>query len=487
MPPAIATAVYVIGILGLFILNRDRKSGTSKALWVPVVWLLIAGSRSVSSWLQVGSAAGPADMVNVEGNPVDAAVFGVLLAAGLIVLVSRGRQVGPVLQANWPILLFFFYCALSTLWSDYPAAGFRKRIRSLGDPVMILIVLTDSEPVAALKRFLTRTGFLLLPLSVLLLKYYPALGRAFSNNFEQMYNGVTRHKNSLGAICMVFGLGFLWCFLEHYRAKGESHRSRHLLAHGVILAILIWLLWMAHSATSSACFVMAAALFAATSLSARGPKLWVIHFLVAALVSLPLIALFLDSGGGLVESLGKNSTLTGRTEIWRQVIDMAGNPFFGTGFESFWLGDRLQRMWINNVGATLNEAHNGYLEVYLNLGWCGVMLLAVLIVTGYRNAIVAFHRDRHLGGLKLAYFVAFVIYSLTEAGFRMCGFTWIFFLLVTVALPKAPFAEGPSAPGIDHTENFLDRESHVGGVPDAGFRVETMPMSSTRMMPSDRL
>jgi len=189
---------------------------------------------------------------------------------------------------------------------------------------------------------------------------------------------------------------------------------------------------------------MAAALIAVTGLSARGRKLGAVHLLVAALAGLSLFALFLDPGGNLVGTLGRNLTLTGRTAIWKQVVDMAGNPLFGTGFESFWLGDRLREMWRNNPGARLNEAHNGYLEVYLNLGWFGVTLLAVLIVTGYRNVIVALRRDRHVGGLKLAYFVAAVIYSLTEAGFRMVSPIWFFFLLATTAVPKTSVRNAPN-------------------------------------------
>jgi len=437
VPPAIASVVVAVGIVGLFILDRDRRSShTSKALGIPVVWLLIAGSRPVSLWLQPGSRVTSADGFNVEGNPVNTVVFSALLAVGLIVLVSRGRQIGKLLQANWPMLLFFSYCALSTIWSEYPGAGFRKWIRSTGDPVMVLIVLTDSEPAAALKRLLARTSFLLLPLSVLLIKYYPILGRAYSNGWELMYTGVAQHKNTLGMTCLVLCLGFLWRFIEDYRTKGKPHWRRHLLADGAILATGVWLLWTANSATSLSCFLMMTALIAVTSLSRRDRKLAVVHLIVATLISLSLYALFFDAGGGLVESVGRNPTLTGRTGVWRQVLALAGNPWFGVGFESFWLGTRLQTMWNNNVGFLVNQAHNGYIEVYLNLGWCGITLLAVLIVTGYRNVIIAFRRDGQLGRLKLAYFVAAVIYSLTEAGFRMASPIWIFFLLATTAVPK---------------------------------------------------
>jgi len=259
-----------------------------------------------------------------------------------------------------------------------------------------------------------------------------------------MYTGITDHKNTLGMICMIFGLGFLWRFFEHYRTKDDPLRRRHLLAHGSVLAMVCWLLWMSNSVTSKSCLAIAAALFAMISVPARGRKVWVVHFLVAVLVILPLFALFADPGGNLVETLGRNSTLTGRTAVWQQVIDMSGNPLVGVGFESFWLGDRLREFWDKNSGSTINEAHNGYLEVYLNLGWCGVMLLSVLIVTGYRNAIAALRRDRHVGGLMLAYLIAAVIYSLSEAGFRMLSPTWIFFLLATAAIPRSSFRRAPN-------------------------------------------
>ena len=297
-------------------------------------------------------------------------------------LVKRGQRVGTLLRANWPILVFFFYCALSILWSDYPGPASRKWIRSMGDLLMVLIVVSDREPVAALKRLLARTAFLLIPLSILLIKYYPSLGRSYSNSWELMYTGVTDHKNTLGMICLILGLGFWWRFLEHSTAQGAPHRSRHLLVDGAILGMVGWLFSIANSLTSLACFLMAGVVIAVATLFARNRNLRVVHGLVAALVILPLFALFLDSGANLVGSLGRDPSLTGRTAIWRQVVGLSKNPVFGTGFESFWLGDRLDKMWSDNVGAKLNQAHNGYLEVYLNLGWCGVILLAVVIVTG---------------------------------------------------------------------------------------------------------
>jgi O-antigen ligase len=457
MPPQIATVLCILGILGLFWLDRDPEARTSKALWVPVLWLLINGSRPVSVWLEVGPTMDSPEKY-LDGSPLDACVWAILLAGGLVVLIGRRRQVGPLLRANWPIVLFFSYCALSTLWSDYTFVAFKRWTKAVGDVVMVLVVLTDPEPVAALKRLLARAAFLLVPLSVLFIKYYPDLGRSYNPwTWMPSYCGVTMGKNLLGMACLICGLGSLWRFLDAYQDPKGRERTRRLIAHSVILAMVFWLFWMANSMTSLSCFVIAGGLMILASLTrvARGPA--VLHLLVAAAVSVPLFALFSGSGGGMVESMGRDPTLTGRTAIWNTVLTLAGNPLAGAGFESFWLGDRLQRVW-NASGQHIQEAHNGYLEVYLNLGWIGVTLLAVLIVAGYINVIRAFRRNQDASSLRLAFFAAGVIYSFTEAGFRMMALIWIAFLLAVITGPDDLLQEGSPSLVTEPAPNFAEFE-----------------------------
>ena len=118
-----------------------------------------------------------------------------------------------------------------------------------------------------------------------------------------------------------------------------------------------------------------------------------VHLLVLTVLGLAVTALFFNPGGGMVEALGKDPTLTGRTEIWGLVLGLHTNPWFGTGFESFWLGPRLDKMRTALPNFPINEAHNGYLEVYLNLGWAGICFIALLLATGYKRAISGIRRD----------------------------------------------------------------------------------------------
>jgi O-antigen ligase len=436
MSKIIATLVCVAGILGLFSLDRDSKTRTSKALWIPVIWLLINGSRTVSVWLNIGPAISQAEQY-AEGSPLDATVFGILIAAGVLALNLRSRKVRGFLQQNLPILLFFSYCAISIIWSDFPFVALKRWIKAIGDIVMILIVLTDPNPRAATKRFLTRAAFVLLPLSVLFIAFYPELSSVYDQaDRTRYYFGVTTTKNLLGMTCLVCGLGTLWSYIEAYEDRKMPHRARHLIANGLIFATAVWLIVKADSMTSLSCFVMGGVVMVMTTQRWVTDRARGMQIIVSAAVGIPLFAVFLDTAGSLLHALGRNTTLTGRVGIWKAVLSLQTNPLFGTGFESFWLGSRLQRVW-DMTATGIQEAHNGYLEVYLNLGWIGIILLGTVIVTGYRFAFALSRRDPHAGRIRLAFLTAGVIYCLTEAGFRMLSPIWIAFLFATTIVPTS--------------------------------------------------
>jgi exopolysaccharide production protein ExoQ len=437
MPPGVATLVFAAGIAGLFWLDRDRQARTSLALWIPVAWVLIAGSRMVSEWLQLGSIQTPDQYL--DGSPLDRVLLTGLLAAGVGVLASRGIRVRALLRSSWPIVVFLCYCGLSVLWSDFPDVALKRWMKALGDIVMVLVVASESDPRAALKRLLARTSFVLIPLSVLLIKYYPEFGRGYNRwTWTPYYTGVSFGKNGLGYVCLVFGLASLWRFLGAVVETERTSPTRPIVAHGAILAMTLWLFWKADSATSLACFVLGASVLVTTTI-------WRVRKPMPALVAMALFialgsGLFLDGGSGLVEAMGRDTTLTGRTGLWDRLLGMTVDPLFGTGFESFWLGDRVEQLW-QTYWWHPNQAHNGYLELYLNLGVVGLALLGLVAVWGYRNIAASFRRDRRSAVLALAYFVIALAYNLTEAAFKMMHPVWIAFLLATVAIPAAALAE----------------------------------------------
>lgn len=430
----VATLLVVAGIAGLFWLDRDPKTRTSPALWLPFIWLSIAGSRPVSSWLQIDSSTTGAAQY-MEGNPFDRNFWLALVIVGVLVILYRRTKVLRLIRANFPAFAFLAFCAISIAWSDYPDVAFKRWIKFLGDYVMVLIILTDRNPLAALKRTLSRVAFLLLPVSILLIKYYPALGRSYALHWSstQFFTGVTQDKNMLGVTCLVFGLGGSWAFLQELAG---ARRKRILVVHGAIFGMAVWLLLLCNSMTSLSCFTLATLVMAAHTFLRVARKPLVVHLMVLGALLICFAPLFLGLGGGLINSLGRDSTLTGRTQLWQDVLAIGVNPIVGTGFESFWLGWRLDKIWQTYWWHPI-EAHNGYIETYLNLGIAGLTILALLIGTGYRSIVRLLRRDPEAGRIRIGFFVVGIAYNFTEAAIHTLSLVWIFFLLSLITLPKS--------------------------------------------------
>lgn len=458
MPPAIASVLCALLILSLFWLEREQGRRISRALWIPIVWFLLSGSRSVSQWLSIGSSMQFTDNAGIsnqllEGNPLDRMVYSCLTAIGLIVLVNRRRELVRLLRASWPIILFFLYCAMSILWSDYPDVAFKRWIKGFGDLIMVLVVLSDREPYIAVNRLFVWMSCLLVPLSILFIKYYPAIGRTYGEWMGEVhYCGVTLGKNNLGAVCLLVGLASVWRLVNAFQDRSDTARTRRLLALGVILAMVLWLFWGLNSMTALTCFLLGTGLLLAGNLRMVVQKPMTIHLILAVIVSVTISVLFFQVSTGAFQALGRDNTLTERTAIWAMLISMSQNDLVGTGYESFWLGPRLLKIW-NVYELRLNQAHSGYLEIFLNLGWVGVALLAVVLATGYRRVIAAFRCNPQIGSLMLACFSVGVIYNFTEAAFfRMLAPVWLFLLMaITGAMVLATHSiRLPLSGGADH-------------------------------------
>jgi exopolysaccharide production protein ExoQ len=437
MNPSLAALIYVCGIAGLFYLDRDKTVRTSKALWLPVIYFWIIGSRSVSEWIGMSPSSGT--NVQLEGSPLDAAVFAVLLAAAIGVSICRKRKTLLLLATNWPILIYFLYCLISVTWSDHPDVSFKRWIKATSDLAMALIVVTDGQPVVALKRLISRVGFILLPISLLFIKYYERLGRGFTPDGLPENTGITTNKNILGVVLLLISLGALWQIASLMRERGRSDRRRHLLAQSVLLAFGVVLLKMADSKTSFACFILGGCLIVATNLRVLRNRPARVQAICLSLVLLGTLTFLFKGSSNVASALGRNSTFSGRTEIWAVLIPSVPNPIIGAGFESFWISPGAEKVWSTLSGAgwwhpeiLVTEAHNGYIEVYLNLGWIGIGLISSILITGYRRAIAAFRLNPSVGSLMLAYVMVSAVYSLTEAGFRMLDPIWLFLLLAII-------------------------------------------------------
>jgi exopolysaccharide production protein ExoQ len=160
-----------------------------------------------------------------------------------------------------------------------------------------------------------------------------------------------------------------------------------------------------------------------------------IYFLGAIIFFAAANSMF-DIYATVVHGVGRNLTLTDRTNIWGTVLKLQPDPIFGVGFESFWLGDRLLAVWRTLPGEMgISEAHNGYLETYLNLGIVGLSIFASMLLATYFKICRDLVRRFEFGRLRMGLFIAIISFNFTEAAFVNLHFIYAIFFLIAVEYP----------------------------------------------------
>ncbi len=440
----------------LFARDRKKRPMTSGQLWLPTIWYLIIASRPVSLWLS-GEVKGPENPNDyLEGSPMDRNFYLLLIALGVGVLVRRGLNWARIFSANsWVIWLFGFYL-LSAVWSDYSFVALKRWIKDIGNVVMALIVLTERDPVAAIRALMARATYICVPFSVITIKYYGEIGRYVTSSWENAFCGVTTEKNALGLVALIAGIFLVWDYVEERVRPGAKTDQADLWSRVLLMLGVFFLIRKANSSTALVCLMMGAGLV--VGMRTQIARRWVAYLGTYALVAAFGIFLFVSVPGLLktfLDLLGEDITLTGRTELWGELMAERINPLLGTGYQSFWLGPRAEVYW-EKWSFHPNQAHNGYLESYLNGGIIAVMLIVgLLIVTGARLKRLLV-KNNESARLLFAYFVVIVFYNWTEAMFNKMSPIW-FVQLITVmvyparqAVSAMAAAAGPATSTLAH-------------------------------------
>src|SRR5262249_21942731 len=126
-----------------------------------------------------------------------------------------------------------------------------------GNYMIVLVVLSDPHPLEAVSTFLRRLSYVLISLSILLIKYYPSLGMQYSYwTGSPMYVGPTTSKNILGVVCLASGLFFFWDTVTRWSERKDRRTKGILFVNVGFLLASIWLLRLADSVTSRVCLAI---------------------------------------------------------------------------------------------------------------------------------------------------------------------------------------------------------------------------------------
>jgi exopolysaccharide production protein ExoQ len=425
-------------ILGLvfiaFLLIRDsrRRPSLSWALWLPTFFLLVVGSRPLGDWFGGGAWDGRGLANDAAGSPLDQVFFFLIIIACLIIATRRHVQWGKLFAGNMPLLLFYCYFLLSIAWSEDPLGSSKRLFKDFGMLFVISVILSEKHPLEAVRAVYVRCACILFPLSAIFIKWFPNIARSFAVNGDIMYSGVTTQKNTLGEIVLVFGMFVVWDCLESW--PGKLRVSRLPWDRFVLLLIGFWLLQICQSKTGLLCLLIGSALILRKGWLASKN---ISRVALLAALSLPYLLFFAQQYSSviepIVEAMGRNMTFTGRTDIWQHINLNTVNPLIGAGYYNFWGGSGGMR--VNQaMHETIPNAHDGYVDMYLDGGFIGLVLLFFMLVAYGRRTMKHARTDR-FANVRFAVIVVLIIYNISETTFARLTPLWFTSVLAFVDFP----------------------------------------------------
>lgn len=427
-----ATLFCISLIFYFFWIYRSEHKDYSSAIWLPFIFMLFAGSRPISFWLNYWFGIGSYSDSLEEGNAIERAYYLIIFILGLIVLLKRKLDWNNIFKGNKTICLYLLFCLISISWSDYPFVAFKRLFKTLCPVAMVLIVLTENRPYAAIGFIIRRLAFVFLPLSVLFIQYYP-VGRSYHVTGTQLYTGVASGKNGLGMLCLITGTYIAYALFFVRKDSGELGQKMNTSTYVILLPMLLWLFFKANSATSLICMIVAVGLFwmAQKPFMKQYPER-IFTIFICGIILFGVLELVIDIKTTIITLLGRRPDLTTRVPMWYDLISMVKNPLVGFGNESFWLGERID--YIQKHYGPLLQAHNGYLETYINLGLVGLTLLVFWILSGFKKILSLIKKEYAGAILRFSLIVVICLYNWAEATFYGKSNMWVLFLFSSIVV-----------------------------------------------------
>ncbi len=331
--------------------------------------------------------------------------------------LQNRHQLRAIVLGNLPLMTLVSLCCLSTIWSIQKSST----LHAVFSIVFTTLIAIDFSFRYTQEEFLKTVSYTLIVLIIIGLPFDFLLRVIPDDDFDpSTLHGVYGTKNAYGRIIVLSFITFL-CL-----------RKRPKVVTVLYICAVYIVLFPIHSTGALVnCSIMLVVLTASVALR------WNRNARQIVLVVLPLIVgagayFVLRHFAELTTSVGKDPSLTGRTELWRLAIrSILDRPLLGYGWSAFW-NEHAQLAWRIRQQANWLDAphsHNGYIEMCLGLGFVGfVALLALYITLGRKAYRYAITSQKQIGKWPLIYLIFFIIYQISET--TLVGGNSIFWILL---------------------------------------------------------
>jgi O-antigen ligase len=357
--------------------------------------------------------------------------------AGLIVL-----RAGRMVQA-WPAWLILGLLTLhawaSQYWSIDPGVT-ERRVIAMAISSAFAIYLGVVFGGRHLPRMLMLAVLMMGLGSLVMVFAFPAIGVHHGDN-DGLWRGLWYEKNQMGLVMSAGAVAAAACL-----ASGDPRR----LLPAATLVVTTLLVLATQSKTSLLCLILGTGAIGALWSMKRGGAAFAIVALWFGVVLTAVAGyVFITEPAMVLKALGKDPSLTGRTDIWVALMrEVAERPWTGFGYQAFWGKDSIPAAFIREETQwPVPSAHNGWIDLLIQLGWPGA--IAVGLTVALATVVTLFRipgagaREGHWG---VGYLAVFLLLSLSESVLLShANLPWAL-LLAILARALTPAPEPARAP-----------------------------------------
>jgi O-antigen ligase len=351
------------------------------ALMIPLVYFASDGGfwfQSVDANNQASASYG--SLVGSSHTFENVAVAAIIFFVVLIAAFRRITSSVNLMIRDRSFLALCILALVSSVWSQDPLLSLRWSIVLMLNTIFVFYLFYRFSFTQQLKLLL-QVGWVCLGFSLILSLAFPAYG-VDHHGTADAWRGMYITKN-LCAMATLYMLPSALCL----PTKGAISMS----VRGVYVLLSAFLIYMSHSVSSQLALIcLPLFLYVVRVIQKLTAKTRALAVLIAIVVTCLLASVVAAYSDVIVYALGRDPSLTGRTEIWSAIfISIMRRPLLGYGYRAFWTGYVGESTNANLFkGSVLNSAHNGLLEVWLGLGLVGVVLVVYICGRALRDASV---------------------------------------------------------------------------------------------------
>jgi O-antigen ligase len=350
------------------------------------------------------------------------------LSSVLAIIPIRNRVFQFVLKEKF-FAIFLLWCILSAVWSDYSMTSLIRSFQFMVIYLVLLLSVYDLDQLDIVKIIKVIISIYII-VTIFSVIFIP---EAIDPKFNT-WRGIHNNKNGLSQMGL---LSFLLTLTFYNR----NSKLRKNLWNFTLSLLSVLIIFMSGSSTIIIILFIIFLIYLFYKFENIFSKLrlgWFFELITFIFFIALLVIFFLFSSEVLSfvpEMFGKDMTFTGRVLFWKYLLmQIQSHPLFGFGFGSYWiLGSPHVTLFFDEAGTVMNTAHNGFIDLTLQVGMIGLVIFFVVIGIFFYRAIKINYNT------SILLLISIIIGNFTESTLQGKSITMVIFILFYLISSKVYF------------------------------------------------